>query len=250
MTCSSNAQLSIHTLRQGTWPFKNFNNAKKPCILRGASAGGHRGTNDGKAPDFFEEEMDYLDDTSADLAQSAPKASLTIYTRDNCGDCEKSIKLLQDLAINFVKLTSPSTRRSQGDVRKSGRHNCKSPQIFDAEHFIGGYQALAKRYAPENKSDASRLIINIVLYQPEIPPNTGNILRLLTPAGAHLHLIRPLGLSLNDKTLKRAGLDYISQQQFSLYDDWVPSLKNNNQSAFCASTKTEQSIQIRTSTKM
>ncbi len=50
--------------------------------------------------------------------------------------------------------------------------------------------------------------LHVVLYQPEIPPNTGNIARLCAATGAHLHLIRPLGFSVDDKQLKRAGLDY------------------------------------------
>ncbi|MDH5611333.1 MAG: tRNA (uridine(34)/cytosine(34)/5-carboxymethylaminomethyluridine(34)-2'-O)-methyltransferase TrmL [Gammaproteobacteria bacterium] len=51
-------------------------------------------------------------------------------------------------------------------------------------------------------------MFNIVLYQPEIPPNTGNIIRLCANTGCHLHLIEPLGFDLNDKKLRRAGLDY------------------------------------------
>lgn len=51
-------------------------------------------------------------------------------------------------------------------------------------------------------------MFNIVLYQPEIPPNTGNIIRLCANTGCHLHLIEPLGFELDDKKLKRAGLDY------------------------------------------
>ena len=51
-------------------------------------------------------------------------------------------------------------------------------------------------------------MINIVLYQPEIPPNTGNIIRLCANTGCHLHLIKPLGFDLDDKKLRRAGLDY------------------------------------------
>jgi len=49
---------------------------------------------------------------------------------------------------------------------------------------------------------------DIVLFQPEIPPNTGNIIRLCANAGATLHLIHPLGFALDDKRMKRAGLDY------------------------------------------
>lgn len=51
-------------------------------------------------------------------------------------------------------------------------------------------------------------MLHVVLYQPEIPPNTGNIIRLCANTGAWLHLIRPLGFTLDDASLRRAGLDY------------------------------------------
>lgn len=51
-------------------------------------------------------------------------------------------------------------------------------------------------------------MFNVILYQPEIPPNTGNIIRLCANTGAQLHLIRPLGFDLDDRQLRRAGLDY------------------------------------------
>jgi tRNA (cytidine/uridine-2'-O-)-methyltransferase len=51
-------------------------------------------------------------------------------------------------------------------------------------------------------------MFHVVLYQPEIPPNTGNIMRLCVNTGSHLHLIAPLGFELDDKRLRRAGLDY------------------------------------------
>lgn len=51
--------------------------------------------------------------------------------------------------------------------------------------------------------------LHIVLYEPEIPPNTGNIIRLCANAGAQLHLIEPLGFDLSEKQLRRAGMDYI-----------------------------------------
>ena len=51
-------------------------------------------------------------------------------------------------------------------------------------------------------------MFNVILYEPEIPPNTGNIMRLCANTGARLHLIEPLGFSLDDKQLRRAGLDY------------------------------------------
>ena len=51
-------------------------------------------------------------------------------------------------------------------------------------------------------------MLHVVLYQPEIPPNTGNVIRLCANSGARLHLIRPLGFELDDAKLRRAGLDY------------------------------------------
>ncbi len=63
-------------------------------------------------------------------------------------------------------------------------------------------------------------MFNIVLYQPEIPPNTGNIIRLAANTGAHLHLVEPLGFVLTDKTLARAGLDYHDMARVSVHGDW------------------------------
>lgn len=62
-------------------------------------------------------------------------------------------------------------------------------------------------------------MFHIILYQPEIPPNTGNIIRLCANTGAHLHLIQPLGFTLEDKLLRRAGLDYHEWATVQLYDD-------------------------------
>lgn len=62
-------------------------------------------------------------------------------------------------------------------------------------------------------------MFNIVLYQPEIPPNTGNIIRLCANTNASLSLVHPLGFSLNDKRLRRAGLDYHEMANIALYKD-------------------------------
>ena len=61
-------------------------------------------------------------------------------------------------------------------------------------------------------------MFHVVLYQPEIPPNTGNIIRLCANTGARLHLIRPLGFELDDARLRRAGLDYHEYAQVQLHD--------------------------------
>lgn len=63
-------------------------------------------------------------------------------------------------------------------------------------------------------------LFEIVLYQPEIPPNTGNIIRLCANTGARLHLVRPLGFSLRDKQLQRAGLDYHAAAQIAVHESW------------------------------
>ena len=61
-------------------------------------------------------------------------------------------------------------------------------------------------------------MFHVILYQPEIPPNTGNIIRLCANTGCHLHLIKPLGFALEDKQLVRAGLDYHEFATLSVHD--------------------------------
>ena len=64
-------------------------------------------------------------------------------------------------------------------------------------------------------------MFDIVLYEPEIPPNTGNIMRLCANAGARLHLIEPLGFRLTERQLRRAGLDYADKQRTTIHRDWA-----------------------------
>lgn len=61
-------------------------------------------------------------------------------------------------------------------------------------------------------------MFHVILFQPEIPPNTGNIIRLCANTGADLHLIRPLGFELDDKRLRRAGLDYHEFARLRVHD--------------------------------
>ena len=63
-------------------------------------------------------------------------------------------------------------------------------------------------------------MIHLVLYQPEIPPNTGNVIRLAANTGARLHLVEPLGFSIADRQLKRAGLDYHEIANLQVHADW------------------------------
>ena len=68
-------------------------------------------------------------------------------------------------------------------------------------------------------------MFHVILYQPEIPPNTGNIIRLCANAGATLHLIHPLGFRLEDARLRRAGLDYTDLTEVRQYDDLTQCLE-------------------------
>ena len=87
-------------------------------------------------------------------------------------------------------------------------------------------------------------MFNIVLYQPEIPPNTGNIIRLCANTGCALHLIEPLGFKLNDKQLRRAGLDYHEWADIKTYQD-IDALTNDTllseKSIYALSTKGKKS---------
>ena len=78
-------------------------------------------------------------------------------------------------------------------------------------------------------------MFNIVLYQPEIPPNTGNIIRLCANTGCFLHLIEPLGFTLEDKQLRRAGLDYHEWADIKTYKTINDLTTKNN--VFALSTK-------------
>lgn len=69
-----------------------------------------------------------------------------------------------------------------------------------------------------NTNNSNLNMLNIVLYQPEIPPNTGNIIRLCANTGCRLHLIKPLGFDLSDKQLRRAGLDYHEWAEIETYE--------------------------------
>ena len=71
-------------------------------------------------------------------------------------------------------------------------------------------------------------MFNMVLFEPEIPPNTGNIIRLAANTGCKLHLIKPLGFELNHKQLRRAGLDYHEWAEIELYQSYEDFIKDCN----------------------
>lgn len=83
-------------------------------------------------------------------------------------------------------------------------------------------------------------MLNVVLFQPEIPPNTGNIIRLCANSGAALHLVHPLGFDLTDKHMRRAGLDYHEWARITHYkDDAEFFMSNHGKRMFACTTKAE-----------
>ena len=68
-------------------------------------------------------------------------------------------------------------------------------------------------------------MFDIVLFEPEIPPNTGNVIRLCANTGCRLHLIQPLGFQLGDRQLKRAGLDYHEYASVQVHENWPALLQ-------------------------
>lgn len=86
--------------------------------------------------------------------------------------------------------------------------------------------------------EVNQPFINLALYQPEIPQNTGNLIRLAANCGAQLHLIHPLGFIMDDKRLRRAGLDYHEFGSLSEHSDYEEFMKSSTDSrVFACSTK-------------
>ncbi|MBR2833714.1 MAG: tRNA (cytidine(34)-2'-O)-methyltransferase [Bacilli bacterium] len=70
-------------------------------------------------------------------------------------------------------------------------------------------------------------MLNVVLYQPEIPQNTGNIMRTCAGTNTKLHLIKPLGFSLDEKNVRRSGANYIDSCDYMIYESWTDFLSKN-----------------------
>jgi tRNA (cytidine/uridine-2'-O-)-methyltransferase len=87
-------------------------------------------------------------------------------------------------------------------------------------------------------------VLNVILYQPEIPPNTGNIIRLCANTGARLHLVEPLGFVLDDARVRRAGLDYGELANVERYTNWPDFLqKNRDMKIWAFSTRGRKTYQ-------
>jgi tRNA (cytidine/uridine-2'-O-)-methyltransferase len=92
--------------------------------------------------------------------------------------------------------------------------------------------------------DPQQPLLHLVLHEPEIPNNTGTIGRTCVSLGCRLHLIRPLGFSLSEKALRRAGLDYWPRLLLSMHDDWASyQAATPGARRWLFTTKTEQSVE-------
>jgi tRNA (cytidine/uridine-2'-O-)-methyltransferase len=88
-------------------------------------------------------------------------------------------------------------------------------------------------------------MFDVILYEPEIPPNTGNIIRLCANTGVRLHLVKPLGFSLDDRQMRRAGLDYHEYATVTVYDDWSMCAERfQDRRVFAVSTKGSQRYDV------
>ncbi len=97
------------------------------------------------------------------------------------------------------------------------------------------YNSFANRY------DGVKRLLNVVLVEPEIPQNCGNIARTCAATGTRLHLIRPLGFDISEKAVRRAGLDYWSQVEVFDYENLEDFFtKNDVKQMWCLSTKAPQ----------
>ena len=93
----------------------------------------------------------------------------------------------------------------------------------------------------ERRKSEEKVVLNIVLHEPEMPANTGNIGRTCVATGTRLHLIEPMGFRINDKTVKRAGLDYwekLDVHTYISYEDFLA--KNPGAKIYMATTKSKQ----------
>ena len=70
-------------------------------------------------------------------------------------------------------------------------------------------------------------MLHVVLFEPEIPGNTGNIMRTCVATNTHLHLIKPLGFSLDEKYIRRSGVNYIDNCHYTVYENWEDFVSKN-----------------------
>ena len=108
-----------------------------------------------------------------------------------------------------MRFTKGPLRLRAGEASPAAPVGIKSPRWFVACHWL-----------PVHSAGDNRAMFNIVLVEPEIPPNTGNVIRLAANTGCRLHLVEPLGFSMDDKHMRRAGLDYHEYAELKRHVHW------------------------------
>src|SRR6516165_1941373 len=119
-------------------------------------------------------------------------------------------------------MTACSTAKSKAEASRPAscaRRTIRSP-ITLARPPAGGSCCDCRAASIRLRGAEPRAGLHVVLVQPEIPPNTGSIARLCAATDTRLHLVRPLGFSLDDRYLRRAGLDYWPHVDLRVHDDW------------------------------
>lgn len=109
------------------------------------------------------------------------------------------------------------TARTRIQTRLRNPHRKFNPKLHPAKDFVNLELSMANRLTTQPTGSQ----FHIVLVEPEIPPNTGNIARLCAATNSTLHLIEPLGFELSDRTLKRAGMDYWAQVRWFKWASWA-----------------------------
>ena len=113
------------------------------------------------------------------------------------------------------------TKKRQEIYHQKLMANGRFHRIWPEDEPEGFFLRLASAIGYEPSAGRGIFIMfDVILYQPEIPPNTGNIIRLCANTGATLHLVKPLGFSLGDRQLLRAGLDYREFATVRVYNGW------------------------------
>lgn len=123
-----------------------------------------------------------------------------------------------------------------------GRQNAASCAAARLLTALDSRSEISATFGSQNKNrTVDKLMLDVILFQPEIPPNTGNIIRLCANTGARLHLVKPLGFILEDKQLLRAGLDYHEFASMTVHENWINCAEHfHGHRLFAVSTKGKQ----------
>ena len=135
---------------------------------------------------------------------------------------QEAIPAFEKVMIEVALQHTQGRKRDAAELLGWGR-NTLTRKMKDLQLYTG---------AAPRTAQAPCVMLKIVLFQPEIPPNTGNIIRLCANTGCSLHLIEPLGFDLEDKKMRRAGLDYREFADVQLYPDLASFMRTEASHGF------------------